>query len=254
MKIKHYIITGILATSLFLIINIPAATIVDAVKDKIPQVKIQGVSGTLWQGSAQQITIQSKHIFKNIDWSVCLSHLLMAQACVELKATYKKNPLSGQLSIDLNEHIQAKNIKTSMSAKTLTQIIALPMGEIDGNFSVDLSELNWKQGETPSASGVIKWDNASITIAETAQLGNVTITLSETDKNPVNAKIINQGGDISIDATASISTTNEYSVDSIITPNKASKNLRTSLGQFATPKPNGSFTFNNSNLKQLGLM
>ena len=256
MKIKYYLITGILALTLFLIINIPAALVINALKDKIPQIKIQNVSGTLWQGSAQQVTVQSKHVFKNVDWSVCLSHLLIAEACVEFDAIYNKNPLSGQLNIDLNKNIQAKNIKTTMSAQALGQMITLPMGEIAGDISVDLSELNWRQGNIPSANGVIKWNRASITIAETAQLGDITISLAESEENPINAQISNQGGQLSISGLASMNTKTDYNLDLSFTPNKkASKNLKDSLSLFARPQANGSFVLKNSgNLKQLGLM
>lgn len=256
MKIKYYLITGILALTLFLIINIPAALVINALKDKIPQIKIQNVSGTLWQGSAQQVTVQSKHVFKNVDWSICLSHLLIGEACVEFDAIYNKNPLSGQLNVDLNKNIQAKNIKTTMSAQALGQMITLPIGEIAGDISVDLSELNWRQGDIPSANGVIKWNRASITIAETAQLGDVTISLTESEENPINAQISNQGGQLSIGGLASVSTETDYSLDLSFTPNKkASKNLKDSLSLFARPQANGSFVLKNSgNLKQLGLM
>ncbi|MCK5002002.1 MAG: type II secretion system protein N [Gammaproteobacteria bacterium] len=256
MKIKYYIITGTLALATFLIINIPAAPVIKALKDQLPQIKIQNVSGTLWQGSAQQVTIQSKHVLKNINWSVCISHLLMAEACIEFDAMYNKSPLSGQVSADMNKNIQANNIKTTMSAQALSQMITMPMGEIAGDISVDLETLNWRQGEIPSANGVIKWNKASITIAETAQLGDISITLTESEENPINAKISNQGGQLSIDGLASVNATTDYSLDLSFTPNKkASKNLKDSLSLFAKPQANGSFSVKNSgNLKQLGFM
>ena len=256
MKTKYYIITGVLALILFLIINIPASLVINNFKNSAPQINIQNVSGTLWNGSAQQVTIQSKHVFKNVGWSICLSHLLIAEACVELEAVYNKNPLSGQLNVDLNKKIQGKNIKTTMSAQSLSQMITMPMGEIDGDISVDLATLNWKQGEIPSANGIIKWAKASITIAETAHLGDVTINLTESEENPVNAEISNQGGQLSIGGLASVNSKTDYNLDLNFTPNqKASKNLKDSLSLFARPQANGSFVLKNSgNLKQLGLI
>lgn len=256
MKIKYYLITGILALSLFLIVNTPAAIVINAIQDKIPQIKFQNISGTLWQGSAQQITVQSKHVFKNVDWSICVAHLLLAEACIELETIYNKNPLSGRFSIGLNNTVQAKNIKTTISAQALSQIVALPMGEVAGDISVDLANLNWQQGKLPSATGVIKWNKASITIAETAQLGDITITLTESEDNPVNAAISNKNGQLAIAGTATLKPSNDYTIDLTLTPNsKASKNLKSSLSMFSKPQSNGSFTLQNSgNLKQLGLM
>ena len=256
MKIKYYLITGILALSLFLIVNTPAAIVINAIQDKIPQIKFQNISGTLWQGSAQQITVQSKHVFKNVDWSICVAHLLLAEACIELDTMYNKNPLSGQFSIDLNNTVQAKDIKTTISAQALSQIFTLPMGEVAGDITVNFATLNWQQGKLPSATGVIKWDKASITIAETAQLGDITINLTESEAHPINAEISNKNGQLAIVGTATLNPTNDYTIDLTLTPNnKASKNLKSSLSMFTKPQTNGSFAVkNNGNLKQLGLI
>lgn len=256
MKTKYYWITGIASLALFLIANTPASIVVNSINDRIPQVKIQNVSGTLWQGSAQQLTVQSKYVLKNIEWSICIAHLLLAEACVELEAIYEKSPLSGQISIAMNKAIQAKNINTNISAKTLGQIITLPIGEIAGDISVDLKTLDWLPGGLPSATGIIKWNKASITIAETAQLGDITITLTESEDNPINAEISNLNGQLNIAGTASLKENTDYNLDLTLTPNKnASKNLKSSLALFSRANKNGSFILKNSgNLKQLGLI
>ena len=255
-KTKYYIITAILALILFLITNIPANIVINSIKGQIPQVKIQNVSGTLWNGSAKQITIQNKYILKNVDWSICIAHLLLAEACIELDLMYNKNPLSGQLSIDINNTVQAKDIKTTMTAQALSQIITIPMAEISGDIHIDLETLNWKQDSIPSATGIIKWNKASVTIAETAQLGDITVTLSDSEDNPINAEISNTNGQLAIAGTALLKTTADYNLNLTLTPNnKASKNLKSSLSLFAKPKKDGSFILkNNGNLKRLGLI
>ena len=256
MKTKYYWITGIIFLALFLIANTPATLVVNSINDRIPQVKIQNVSGTLWQGSAQQLTVQSKYVLKNIEWSICVAHLLLAKACVELDAIYDNSPLNGQISIGINKAIQAKNINATITAQTLSQIITLPMGEIDGDISVDLKTLEWQPGGLPSATGIIKWNKASITIAETAQLGDITITLTESEDNPIRAEISNLNGQLNITGTASLKENTDYNLDLTLTPEtNASRNLKSSLALFSRANKNGSFTLKNSgNLKQLGMM
>lgn len=256
MKTKYYFLVGFLALSLFLIINIPAAPVYEAVKDKIPQLKVQNIDGTIWQGSAQQVIIKSSHIFKDVNWSVCVMHLLMGEACVDFDASYNKNPLSGQIAVDMNKNIQGNNIKTSITAKALSEMFTMPMGEVAGDINVNLATLNWQQGGVPAISGIIQWNNASVTIAETAKLGDVTITLKEPADNPIDAEISNQDGHLAINGQVSLSDKTDYAVDLKLVPrNKANANLTNSLSLFAQPGPNGSFILKNSgNLKQLGLM
>lgn len=256
MKTKYYWITGILALAFFLIINTPATLVINSIKDQLPQIKIQNVSGSIWQGSARQITVQSRYIFKNVEWSICIAHLLLAEACIELDAMYNENPLSGQVSMGLDNVIQAKNLKTTMTAQALSQIVTMPMGEITGDISVDLETLNWQQGGVPSITGLIKWNKASITIAETAQLGDIIVNLTESEESPINAEFSNSNGQLAIAGTASLKTTTDYQLDLTLTPNNlASKNLKGSLRLFAKPQTNGSFLIkSNGNLKQLGLI
>ncbi len=255
MKIRYYLITGILALALFLVVNIPAASVVSALNAQLPQVNIQNVSGTLWQGSAQQVTVPG-HVFRNVNWSVCAAHLLIASACIEFDALYSDSPLSGQLSVGMSQTLYGKDIRAEMNAHTLGQLAALPMGEIAGDISLDLASLSWQPGGVPALNGIVKWSNASVTIAEMARLGDITITLAESDENPINATISNQDGQLAIAGQASLGENADYQIDLNLTPQKgASNNLKSSLGLFAKPQPNGQYIVKNSgNLKQLGLM
>ncbi|MDH5711272.1 MAG: type II secretion system protein N [Gammaproteobacteria bacterium] len=256
MKTKHYLLIGFLALFFFLIVNIPAAPVYEAVKAKIPQLQIQNIEGSIWNGSAQQITVQSRHVLKNVNWSVCLAHILIAEACVDFDVSYSNNPLSGQISVNISNNIQAKNIETSMTAKSLSQIFPLPLGEIAGNIDINIESLNWTPGSVPAIQGEIQWHDASITIAQTAKLGNVTITLNEPVDNPVNAEITNKDGDLAINGRLSLGENTDYKVDLTLTPrNKQNQNIKNSLSLFAKSGPDGSYTVkNNGNLKQLGLM
>ncbi len=256
MKIKYYFLLGTISFALFLIVNTPAAIVINAVEDKIPHIKFQNVSGTIWQGSAQQITVQSKHVLKNVDWSICAAHLLLAEACVKIDLSYNKDTFKGQLSIGVDKNIQAKNINAIINARTLSQLISLPLGEIDGEITLNLTSLNWQPGNIPTANGEIKWNKASITVAETAQLGDILINLSETDQHPINATINNKNGQLAISGTAVIDSNTDYSLQLDLKLNKtASENLKNSLGFFAKAQSNGNFKVNNSgNLKKLGLI
>ena len=255
MKTRYYLITGIMALALFLVVNIPATSMVSALKNQLPQVNMQNVSGTLWQGSAQQVTVPG-HVFRNVNWSFCAAHLLIARACIEFDALYNNSPLSGQLSVGLSQTLHGKDIRGEMNARTLGQLAALPMGEIAGDISLDLASLSWQPGGVPALNGIIKWNNASVTIAEMARLGDITITLAESDENPINATISNQDGQLAIAGQASLGENTDYQIDLSLTLQKgAGNNLKSSLSLFAKPQPNGQYILkNNGNLKQLGLM
>jgi len=79
-------------------------------------------------------------------------------------------------------------------------------------------------------------------VAETASLGNISIILSESPQQQLQAKIINQGGDIKITGSAELLPETNYTVDIKLLPTaSASNNIRQSLGFFAQKQPGGEY-------------
>lgn len=256
MKARHYVITGIVTYVFFLVANVPAVTAIQLIEDKIPQIKFQFIEGSIWNGTAQRITILSRHVIDDVDWSFCSWRLLLGEACVNMEAIYMDNPVQSQFGISLTGTVKARGLKTELNAKVINELVTLPIGELSGNVAVDIDSLAWDRKSPPSANGVIDWKNAAITVAETAKLGDVSITLSESDNNPINAIILNNGGHLVINGESTIDAEGAYNLELKLTPNNnASKNLRGTLQMFAKKQSDGSFKVNNSgNLKQFGLM
>lgn len=256
MKPKHYVITGVVTYILFLFTTLPATTITSLFGESVPEIKLQGVSGTIWNGSARRITISSKYVIDDVNWSICSWRLLTAEACIELDASYQNRPLQGQLGVGITGSFVARDLYTEIDARSLGNLAELPLGQLDGLISIQLESANWTHEQTPTAVGNIHWKNATVTIAEEAKLGDVEITLVESDDFPLMATIKNKGGHISISGESHVSNDGSYNIELKLTPNDtASKNLRSSLALFAKLKSNGTFVVKNTgNLKQFGIL
>ncbi len=256
MKPRHYVITGVVTYIFFLFTALPAATVIGLLGESVPQINIQGVSGTIWNGSARRITIASKHVIDGVDWSVCSWRLLTAEACIELDASYRNNPLQGQFGIGITGSLVARDLYTEIDAQSLGELAGLPIGKLDGLISIQLESVNWTDEQIPTAVGKLHWKNATVTITEEAKLGDVEITLIESDDFPLMATIKNKGGHVSINGEGHVSNDGNYISELKLTPNDtASKNLRSSLALFAELKTDGTFVVKNTgNLKQFGIM
>jgi hypothetical protein len=256
MKPKHYVINGVIAYIFFLITSVPATTIIRLFDEHIPQVNIQGINGTLWSGSAQRITLSSRYVIDDVSWSFCTWRLLTAEACINLDASYQNKPVQGQLGIGITGDLIARDLSIETDAQSLGDLARLPVGELSGLISIHLESVNWIQEHIPSAVGKIQWKNATITVVETASLGDVAITLTESDDFPLTAIISNKGGHITLSGETHISDDGSYNLELKLTPNNTtSKNLRASLEMFAEQQNDGSFVLQNTgNLKQFGIM
>ena len=255
MRTRYYILTGFIAYIIFLIVSVPAAPVISMLDKKVPAA-ISNVSGTLWNGRAGKISTPRKITLTDVEWSFLPWHLLLASVAIDVDADFYDEPLSARLSTGIGRSLDIDNLDLLLGAADITPMIALPIGELSGEFQFKIDSATLKQGEVPRVDGTIIWQQAAVTIAETAQLGNVTIRANEDDASPLTANVSNKGGDISLNGVLTTTDQGDYSLRITMKPNDtASDNLVSSLAMFSKKQRNVEYILNNKgNLKQLGLM
>ncbi len=255
MRRRYYILTGIIAYFVFLITTLPAAPVISLFEDSMP-IAIRNVSGTLWNGQAGRIDTERNLILKNVQWSFLPWHLLLASAAVDVSAELNNKPINTRLSAGISGRLAVDDLTLKLDAADVEPLIALPIGELSGEFHLRINTATFKQGDVPRIDGTITWNQAAVIVAETADLGNVSILVNEDDNSPLAARISNTGGDVSLNGNFTTTAEGEYTLQLTMKPgNTASDNLVSSLAMFSRKRPNGEFILNNKgNLSQIGLM
>ena len=255
MRNRYYIFTGIIAYFIFLLTTIPAAPVINLFKNSLP-VTISNVSGTLWNGQAGTVHTQQNLTLKNIEWSFLPWRLLLINVAFDVNAEYNSKPLSSRLSTGISRNLYVDNLNMKLDAADIAAMVSLPIGELSGEFHLRINNAVLAQGAVPVIDGTLNWNQAAVTIAETADLGNVSVLINEKDDSPLAASISNKGGHLSLDGKLTTTLQGDYSLQLTMKPNaSASNNLVSSLSMFANKQGNGNFIVNNKgNLKQLGLM
>lgn len=255
MRTRYYILTGFIAYFIFLITTIPAAPVIRMFEDSLPVI-IDDVSGTLWSGHAGSVETDQDIVLDNVEWSFLPWRLLLASAAIDVKAELNDNPIKTRLSTGISGNLALNDLDLKLDAVDVAPLIALPIGELSGEFHLRINTVEIKPGEVPRVDGTIDWNQAAVTIAETADLGNVSILLNEADESPLTASISNKGGHLSLNGNLTTSAQGDYSLRLSMKPNaNATANLSSSIAMFAKKQRNGEFLLNNKgNLKQLGLM
>lgn len=256
MKTRHYIISGISAYLFFLIITVPAAPVLALLQSYLPSVSIQGVSGGLWNGNAAAITINRQHTLNNTDWQLNGWRLFSGELSAQINTQYQQQPISGLVGVRPSGTITARDVSASMDAATLAQLAQLPIAELSGKVALQIAQLEWQQHKIPRLTGVVHWNRATVTVAETAELGDLVIDITENTTQPLHASIRNRGGQIKLEGEANVGEDGAYSLQLNMLPNQnASSNIRSSLGLIGKAQQNGSYQLdNNGNLKQFGLI
>lgn len=242
MKKRHYILIAIISYFLLLIATIPAKPVTDLINANTP-VTIKGVSGTLWNGKAYLITAQNNIKFDNTEWSFSLWKLFLGKVAIDVEADFLDNDVSAELGTSFLGRYFVNNLSAKIDAQEVTRLANIPLAQLYGMIDIDIESAQWKQGELPLASGEIRWSDAAVAVADTASLGNVSILLSESEQQLLNAEIANQGGDIKVNGTAELVPEADYAVDLKLLPMaSANNNVRQALGMFAQKQRSGEYT------------
>lgn len=255
MKKRVYILAAIASYFILLIATIPASLVTNAVSDK-SIVTIHGISGSLWNGKAYIVLINDNIELKNTKWSFSLWKTLIGKISININSQYLDNDISAEIGTSFLGRYFINNLKAKISAQEAAQLVNIPLVQLSGLISFNIDHAQWKQGELPLATGVINWNNAEVTVADTASLGNVSITLRESEQQLLNADIKNQGGDIKVNGMAELVPEANYAANIKLLPTaSASDNIKQSLGLFAKKQDNGEYLLNYSGpLNQIGLI
>jgi len=247
MKTKHYILFAITSYFIILVFTLPAKPVLEQVNTHYAGIKIQGISGSLWHGQATTVYAGRNIKLDQLAWDFTLWRLLTASLATNIHASFQQQPLRAQVTLGPTGNINATDVHATIAAEELASFIAIPLAQLKGMIKLDLDHISWKQGSLPLASGEIHWQNATITVAETVQLGTTTITLRQKDESRMTAKITNQGGDLKLYGEASATADANYQLNLDLLPEKsASKNLVNSLAMFAKRKNNRTFNISSS--------
>lgn len=255
MKKRHYFFVAAISYCCILIATVPAKLISQFINENTP-LSLQGVEGTIWTGKANTILINNDIHLDDTAWSVSAWKLLIGQVTANISTHYRDNEVITEAGTSFLGMFFINDLKTRLPVSEIAQLANIPLVQLTGAINIDIEHAEWKQGTLPIATGKIDWLSASVTVAETVSLGNISITLHESEKEQLRADIKNQGGDIIISGNGELIPAADYAINIKLSPTAtASDNIKRSLGLFAEKQANGDFLLINSgSLNQIGLI
>ena len=196
MRNRYYILVGVIAYFVFLITTLPAAPVLAMFNDRMP-VSINNVSGSLWNGRAGSV-VTGKLTLDNVEWAFLPLRLLLARAAIDVDAEFNGKPLDGRLATGLSGNLAVDELNMRLGASDVASLVVLPLGELAGDFLLRINSAIFQPGSVPRIDGTLKWNKAAVTVAETADLGNVSVSIKEDDTSPLTASISNKGGQLAL--------------------------------------------------------
>jgi general secretion pathway protein N len=210
--ILKWLLLVVVVYFIFLLVKLPASQVLSRIE--LPaDVKISGVSGTIWNGKAQQIVAHGLPV-EGLSWELDVLPLLLGTISAKVNAGNIREvdniSFSGDLSFS-ESSITAENFQSYLPTNLVISLLPLPFPvKAGGRFRLQLDELEYSQNcQTMIGKG--QWLKAQVAgLDQNISLGNFDAYLS-CDNGDVLLEV-NEPNSFGLSAVARIPSNMKYSV------------------------------------------
>lgn len=159
---KSYLTWGVLFSLLFLVLLVasaPARLLTRVVPPNLAL--LQGVSGTVWQGSASSVQLrlpQGYFQLGSTSWSLRPLSLLLLSPRVSLNSQWGSQVVSADVVLRGRRDLEIIDLDLQFVADTLRHFAPVA---VDGMFSLQVTGMELRDGLPHSAQGRLVWQSAA---------------------------------------------------------------------------------------------
>ena len=235
---KKQVLVSLFALLLMLILQFPAITAINSINKN--NLKVNGVNGTIWKGSASEISSNEIYL-RQTKWKIAPSELLKGNLTFDI-STY---PFNGQLKfnliLDLMNNLRATDIKGNFPNDIL-EIIAPFLG-VSSEIDMNIKSLSLNNKGINQLEGQILLNNLVMKGISNSVLGSYKIDLFERN-GEIYGSIDDVSGEVDIAATMSLTLSGKYIIDGAVSEKQNTSNqVRTILSFLGAENENGQRSF-----------
>lgn len=243
MKTRTLIIAGLTSFLLTSLTQIPARLVTERLPAELP-VKLQGVSGSLWQGSATSLHWQNVQL-QDVEWNLQLAALLKGQLAASLRAHLAQGgEIEGDCGISFGGTLHCSDLNvTGLPAQALAPYLQhLMIPPLRGQFQATLDSLEWDRENLPQVSGQLEWQEAGIQL-NPQSFGQYSATLSVDADNQQQISLASApDAAFTLDGQTTVQPDRHYQTNVNIKPGRdVDAGVKQFLGMMGKPQPDGSY-------------
>ncbi len=210
-----YSLVGVTAYLIALLAGFPADRAYALTRDYLAPVSLYGLDGSLWRGRAEMLTID-KTAFRSVSWSISPWGLFLGRISTDWRfdqgdGRHRGHGRAGLSLIGARAAVSEARL-TLPAALVQSLFNSRPMSfQLGGTVHAELAEGRFDlPGGLPEVlRGRIQWLDASITVRETAALGDFDISL-DTGEEGLSAALRDRGGPLEAQGLATLDPQRRY--------------------------------------------
>jgi len=255
-RIIRLLLLGLIAYVLSVVWLFPAAPVLDRFKPQIQPVKVVGVEGRLYKGTANSVIYNDDLLpleLSNVQWRLMPRKLLAAAAGVGFSFDAYGGSGEGEFSRFFSGDMSVDSFVFNGPAKGLEPLLPLPIAEFNGDLQANLDSLEIEQQLLKRMEGRFNWKDARLESPVAAFLGEVNIDVEPAGENNHRGIIEARGGEVELSGSVEVAHNGDFRSDVLITPtDEATPELINAIRTFARPDRDGRFRVQrNGNVNRL---
>lgn len=247
----HYLLLGIFAWLLFMVWRFPATVAYGMAADSMGEpLQLVGISGTVWEGKAQQLQYNNKAIAE-VHWELSPWGVLLGRVSSSLELLDAESYLQARATLPIGGGaVSLSEIKGRLPLAQIQPHLTMVPLPLDGELSLKLDHLvvgAW--GKLQQADGRIVWHQAAVQLMEKLSFGDLQMSLHSVEGGGIEGTIADSGGPLQLNATITLSGEGAYQLEGQVKPNEsAPKELRNALAMLGKSDSQGNYplTFSGS--------
>lgn len=202
-------------------------------------VSLQGLSGTVWQGSAGRCVVRlpmGHFHLGSIDWSLDPVSLLLLRPRLTVASEWGPQTLRGEVALRGARSVDVSDFEANFSAALARQFAPLA---VDGDISVQVADMAVRDGLPAGGEGRVVWQGARwLSPQGPVPLGSYALDFSQDRDAPVLGEIITLAGPMRAEGQASLDR-RQYSINVLISSDEVIDGpIRHALSLMAAPEGN----------------
>lgn len=228
----------LLVVALAVLWTLPAQRAWGMVAERFPELVIERMSGTIWDGDARRVQLHGYPLGR-LQWQLSAWPLLRSELDLAVELSDGTVTGSSQLRARRDGWLRLEQLNLTLPAQLLQPVLDVPAVEPLGRIEVMAQWLQIEPGRTPMAQGQALWPDAAISGAAQVSLGEVRVDYAPGGDNQLLGEISNQGGAIEVLGSFEL-IGREYEAEILLTPRRDDPALREGLSYLGAPQPDGS--------------
>lgn len=221
---RGLIILGVLTLVVALVVTFPARVVYRLVSS--PYLAMNGISGTVWTGSAREFSTNGIYLRK-LEWRMRPLQLVTGKAVYVVSGSPASGFFDSEISIALDGSLTLSGLRASLPLQMLERAVGVP--GLRGSANLRMERLELANGRAVAADGTIDVENLVVPMLNRSSLGGYRAEFY-TQNNGILASIEGADGAVDLAGTLSLNPDKTYEFLGYVTPNsRTSESLQQRL-------------------------